>query len=130
MRIIEINTLENGGHRNQIGNFEIIPDGWAVVPDDMETPNFPYGDIEVKDEDIIKTEIELIDGEEKEVEKVIGTRKVVTKWYAKDKDILPFPVHKFEDATEETTPNAQDDTDAMLIDHEYRLTLLELGVTE
>lgn len=26
------------------------------------------------------------------------------------------------------TPSAQDDTDAMLIDHEYRITLLELGV--
>lgn len=25
---------------------------------------------------------------------------------------------------------AQDDTDAMLVDHEYRLTMLELGVTE
>lgn len=28
------------------------------------------------------------------------------------------------------TPTAQDDTDAMLIDHEYRLTMLELGITE
>ena len=27
-------------------------------------------------------------------------------------------------------PTAQDDTDAMLIDHELRLTLLELGLTE
>ena len=30
----------------------------------------------------------------------------------------------------EIEPSAQDDTDAMLIDHEYRLTLLELGLTE
>ena len=30
----------------------------------------------------------------------------------------------------ETVPDVQEDTDAMLIDHEYRLTLLELGVTE
>lgn len=28
------------------------------------------------------------------------------------------------------TPSAQDDTDAMLIDHEYRLTMLELGIIE
>lgn len=28
------------------------------------------------------------------------------------------------------TTTAQDDTDAMLVDHEYRITLLELGVTE
>ena len=28
------------------------------------------------------------------------------------------------------TPTAQEDTDAMLIDHEYRLTMLELGVNK
>lgn len=27
-------------------------------------------------------------------------------------------------------PTAQDDTDALLVDHEYRLALLELGLTE
>lgn len=27
-------------------------------------------------------------------------------------------------------PSAQDDTDSMLVDHEYRITLLELGITE
>ena len=30
----------------------------------------------------------------------------------------------------EDEPTAQDDIDAMLIDHEYRLTLIELGVIE
>lgn len=30
----------------------------------------------------------------------------------------------------EIEPTAQDDVDAMIIDHEYRLTLIELGVTE
>lgn len=30
----------------------------------------------------------------------------------------------------ELEPTAQDDTDAMLIDHELRLTMLELGITE
>ena len=28
------------------------------------------------------------------------------------------------------SPTAQEDVDAMLVDHEYRLTLLELGLTE
>ena len=28
------------------------------------------------------------------------------------------------------TRSPQDDTDAMLVDHEYRLTMLELGITE
>lgn len=37
-----------------------------------------------------------------------------------DREALPVP---------EVTPTAQDDTDAMLVDHEYRLTLLELGVS-
>lgn len=32
--------------------------------------------------------------------------------------------------TETSGPTTQEDIDSMLIDHEYRLTLLELGVTE
>ena len=32
------------------------------------------------------------------------------------------------ETTEEYVPTARDDTDAMLVDHEYRITLLELGV--
>ena len=47
MRIIEIAALSNGSHRNQTGTFSTIPDGWAVIPDDMETPNFPFGEITV-----------------------------------------------------------------------------------
>lgn len=76
MNIIEIKALENGSHRNQSGNFKTIPEGWAVIPDDMELENFPFGEIETKDEDIIGTE--EVNGEL--VEKVIGTRKVVSKW--------------------------------------------------
>lgn len=48
MQIIEIKTLENGAHRNQIGDFEIIPEGYAVIPDNMDTPNFPFGQITTK----------------------------------------------------------------------------------
>ena len=75
MRIIEITALSNGAHRNQ-SYPGFVPDGWAVVPDDMETPNFPFGEIEVADEEI--TETKTIDG--KEVKEVVGTRKIVTKW--------------------------------------------------
>ena len=35
-----------------------------------------------------------------------------------------------EAADEETVPSPEEDTAAMLVDHEYRLTLLELGLTE
>lgn len=33
-------------------------------------------------------------------------------------------------AEQEQRSSMQDDTDALMVDHEYRLTLLELGVTE
>lgn len=47
MTIIEITALPNGAHRNQTGMFSSIPDGWAVIHDGMETPNFPFGEVEV-----------------------------------------------------------------------------------
>ena len=48
MRIIEIAALSNGAHRNQTSSGTIlVPDGWAILPDGMETPNFPFGDITV-----------------------------------------------------------------------------------
>ena len=47
MRSIEIAALSNGAHRNQTGTFSAVPNGWAIIPDDMETPNFPFGDVTV-----------------------------------------------------------------------------------
>ena len=47
MRINEITALSNGAHRNQTGTFSAIPDGWAIIPGGMETPNFPFGEVEV-----------------------------------------------------------------------------------
>lgn len=50
MLIIEITAQSNGAHRNQTGTFSTIPDGWAVVPDDLEIPDtFPFVNIEVED---------------------------------------------------------------------------------
>ena len=49
MLIIEIAALDNGAHRNQTSTFSTIPDGWAVIPDGMETPNFPFGEVEVSE---------------------------------------------------------------------------------
>ena len=101
MKIIEIKALENGAHRNQEGNFKIITDNWAVIPENIKTPNFPFGEIEVEEIDGVMT---------------------VTKW-------IPGEIP----ASEETSapePAAEDDIDAMLVDHEYRLLLLELGVSE
>lgn len=50
MRIVEIPKLDNGAHRNQKVEAKIpVPLGWAVVPNDLETENFPFGDIEVEE---------------------------------------------------------------------------------
>ena len=48
MRIIQIESLSNGAHRNHTSNDVVpVPEGWAILPDGMETPNFPFGDITV-----------------------------------------------------------------------------------
>ena len=49
MFIIEIAALDNGAHRNQTGDLRTIPEGWAVIPDDMVCENFPFGEVEVED---------------------------------------------------------------------------------
>lgn len=48
MRIIEIAALDNGAHRNQTVSGRIsVPEGWAILPDGLDTPNFPFGEITV-----------------------------------------------------------------------------------
>lgn len=51
MKIIEIIALDNGAHRNQTSDTPLntIPDGWAVIPDDMECENFPFGEVTAED---------------------------------------------------------------------------------
>lgn len=50
MRLVEIIALGNGAHRNQTIDWEITPpDGWAVIPENMNTPNFPFGEITAKE---------------------------------------------------------------------------------
>lgn len=70
MRIIEIKTLENGSHRNQTGQFNEIPDGWAVMPDGMKTPNFPFGEVEIEEIDGVVTVTKWVAGTVPEVEEV------------------------------------------------------------
>ena len=77
MRIVEIAALENGAHRNQTGAFSEIPEGWAVIPEDMA---------------------------------------------------LHMSAGAVPDAPVTVERTIQDEMDSILVDHEYRLTLLELGV--
>lgn len=55
MKIIKIKALPNGAHKNQTGDFASVPDGWAVIPDDMTCKNFPFGEVEVMEIDGIMT---------------------------------------------------------------------------
>lgn len=49
MRLIEIESQKNGSHRNQTANLKTVPAGWAVIPDGIETQNFPFGDITIEE---------------------------------------------------------------------------------
>lgn len=54
MRIIEIQALPNGAHRNQTGNFLAIPTGWAVIPEDVPIPEtFPFVDLTVEGQTVV-----------------------------------------------------------------------------
>lgn len=44
-QMIEVIALDNGAHRNQTYHRK-LPDGWAIIPDDMEIPEtFPFVDV-------------------------------------------------------------------------------------
>lgn len=56
MKIIEILKNKNGSHDNiTAGYLDDVPKGWAVIPDNMETPNFPFGDVEAEEIDGVMT---------------------------------------------------------------------------
>ena len=58
MRIIKIEQQENGSHFNQEkpnAKFKNIPEGWAVIPDELVTENYPFGDITVEEIDGVMT---------------------------------------------------------------------------
>lgn len=50
MRIVKIEAFPNGSHANQTTSTEIpVPEGWAVIPDEMVCENFPFGTLTVSD---------------------------------------------------------------------------------
>ena len=55
MNMIEIIALDNGAHRNQTYH-GVLPEGWAIIPDDMEIPDtFPFVDVTAEDIDGVMT---------------------------------------------------------------------------
>ena len=65
--IIRIEPFDNGGHANQSTTPRNIPDGWAVVPEDMELPNFPFGTVEFEEINGVMTVTKWIAGEIPEI---------------------------------------------------------------
>lgn len=56
MKAIKITANSNGGHCWQECNIPFpMLEGWAVIPDDMKTPNFPYGEVTVEEIDGVMT---------------------------------------------------------------------------
>ena len=54
MRIIEIQALPNGAHRNQTTTSTTIPTGWAEIPADVAIPEtFPFVDIVVEGNKVV-----------------------------------------------------------------------------
>lgn len=103
-------------------------EGWAYLPDEMLVPDtFPYVDIETEEifyPAVTEEEIVIIDGEEKiEVKEIYPAHSRVE--VVSISESFPTPGYK-----EPILRTSQDDIDAMTIDHEYRLTLLELGLNE
>lgn len=69
MRIIEIKALPNGSHRNQSGDFIFLPEGYAVIPPDMKTENFPFGEVIAEEVDGVMTVTKWIPGVMPEIKK-------------------------------------------------------------
>lgn len=148
MKMIEIAALANGAHRNQTFS-GVLPDGWAIIPEELAPlENFPFGEVTVEEvthyrdktveQEVTKTrEVATYD---EEGNKVVTTEEytememvtvqepygvmTVTGWTPGE---IPEPDPEPE---ADDTPTEADDTAAMLVDHEYRLTLLELGISE
>ena len=89
MNIIEIEALDNGAHRNQIGGISTPPRGWAEIPDDMPIPDtFPFVNIEVAEETRYKEAVRYDEAGEPVTEKEPYTVMVVTSMTA---GVMPEP---------------------------------------
>ena len=142
MKLVYINPNPSGAYAPiQEGNFSAVPEGIAIWPDALPTDDFyaynGFVTLAIEQvETVVDQEIVLVPAAEEGGEPTAQLRDVTamiptvtactpnTEAWEAWKASLPDPVEPVAE------PTAQDDTDAMLIDHEYRLTLLELGVTE
>lgn len=113
MRIIPKNANPSGAYPPIQEGASRLPDGFAVWPDTLDTAVF------YEYNGFVNLTIEQVD----KVDTVTAVEPNTEAWEAW-KASLP------EETEQEAEPSAQDDTDSMLVDHEYRITLLELGITD
>lgn len=57
MQILKIKSQIDGSHCTQTvyGRLSYIPDGWAVIPEDMVCENFPFGEVTAEEIDGVMT---------------------------------------------------------------------------
>lgn len=69
MKIIEIQPLDNGVHRNQTTTSTAIPTGWAEIPADVAIPEtFPFVDIQVEGQRVVSMTAGVVPDPEPEPE--------------------------------------------------------------
>ena len=112
MNLIAIEAYPNGGRPPIITmGGKVVPIGYAICPDEFVKVFYstnPAGFVHI------------------EVDEETNT---VTKMSLNKEALYDYRSTNPATATKRQ-PTAQDDTDAMLVDQEYRLTLLELGLNE
>lgn len=111
MYLIKLEASSNGGRPPlQMWDGNAIPEGYALCP--AEFADIFYS---TKYAGFVNIEIDT----ETYIVKSMSVNQGAIDAYIES---LPEP--------EPLQPSPQDDMDSMMIDHEYRLTLLELGITE
>ena len=54
MKLIEVQAMDNGAHRNQTTTSTTIPTGWAEIPADVAIPDtFPFVDLVVEGQRVV-----------------------------------------------------------------------------
>ena len=116
MQMLEIEPYPNGSHDNRTYN-GTLPDGWAAIPEDMDCPDFPFGEVEA--EEMTYTRDTGVVDEDGNIEVETFTLMTVTKWTAGE---MPEPQPMPEpEATQLDRVEAQATYTAMMTD-----TLLEV----
>ena len=112
MYIIKLEASPNGS-RPPLQSWDrnnIVPDGYAVCPEEFAEIFYstsPAGFVNI-----------TVDLETRTVTSMAVNQEALDSYVAS----IPEP--------EKPQPTPQDDTDSMLVDLEYRMTMIELGITE